>query len=103
TLGGALAESTSSATHKTAATASVGPSVRLMPMNLMSMSWLCLILVAPCVVACGGGGDSSPPKSNEWDGHTYSLSIGDRSWTEPRGVINDIKDYVPEFLFEVHG
>jgi hypothetical protein len=72
-------------------------------MNLMSMSWLCLFLVAPCVVACGGGDDAKPSKSNEWDGHTYSLSIGDRSWTEPRGVINDIKDYVPEFLFEVHG
>jgi hypothetical protein len=70
----------------------------------MSMSRLCLLLlVAPCVVACGGSGDSGPSKTNEWDGHTYSLSIGDRSWTEPRGVINDIKDYVPEFLFEVHG
>jgi hypothetical protein len=78
--------------------------MRLVPMNLMSTSWFCLLLVAaPCVVGCGGGNDPSPSKSNEWDGHTYSLSIGDRSWTEPRGVINDIKDYVPEFFFEVHG
>jgi hypothetical protein len=74
-------------------------------MNLKSMSGLCLLLlaVAPCLVACGGGDDPSPSKSNEWNGHTYSLSIGDRSWTEPRGVIGDIKDYVPEFIFEVHG
>lgn len=73
-------------------------------MNLMSTSWLSLLVVAgaSCVVACGGE-DPSPSKSNEWDGHTYSLSIGERNWTEPRGVINDIKDYVPQFLFEVHG
>jgi hypothetical protein len=40
---------------------------------------------------------------SEWSGHTYELSIGERSWTEPRGVINDVKDYVPQFLFEVQG
>src|SRR3954462_739105 len=73
-------------------------------MNLKSTSWLCVLLVgaASCVVGCGGDDPRSSP-SNEWDGHTYSLSIGDRSWTEPRGVINDIKDYVPQFMFEVHG
>jgi hypothetical protein len=61
-----------------------------------------LLVVAPSIVACGGD-DPSPAKSNEWNGHTYSLSIGDRSWTEPRGVITDIKDYVPQFIFGVHG
>jgi len=75
--------------------------MRLVPMNFMSTSWLCLLLVAaPTLVACGTN-DPSPAKSNEWSGHTYTLSIGDRSWTEPRGVINDIKDYVPEFIFQV--
>lgn len=71
-------------------------------MKLMSTSWLCLLVTAPCLVACSGKEPSSS-KSNEWSGRTYALSIGDRSWTEPRGVITDIKDYVPQFLFEVHG
>src|SRR5690348_10788891 len=73
-------------------------------MNLISTSRLVLLVVAaaPCVVACGSN-DPKPSQANEWNGHTYTLSIGERSWTEPRGVINDIKDYVPEFMFEVHG
>jgi hypothetical protein len=72
-------------------------------MNLKSTSWLCfLLMTAPGVVACGGD-DPSSSSSNEWNGHTYTLSIGDRSWTEPRGVITDIKDYVPQFIFEVQG
>jgi len=78
--------------------------MRLVQMNLKSTSWLCVLMVAsPGIVACGGGDDPSPSSSNEWSGHTYALSIGDRNWTEPRGVITDIKDYVPQFFFEVHG
>jgi hypothetical protein len=59
-------------------------------------------VVAPFVVACGGDDDGSSD-SNEWTGRTYELSIGERSWREPQGAINDIKDYVPQFLLEVQG
>jgi hypothetical protein len=69
----------------------------------MSTSWHYLVLVVPCLVACGGGGDPATPTASEWSGHTYALNIGERSWTDPRGVINDVKDYVPEFVFEVQG
>jgi len=72
-------------------------------MNLMSTCLPCLLVaIFPCVVACSSKEPSSS-KSNEWSGRTYTLSIGDRSWTEPRGVITDIKDYVPQFMFEVQG
>jgi hypothetical protein len=60
-------------------------------------------VVAPFLVACGGDDDEPPAESNEWAGHTYALNIGERSWREPRGAINDIKDYVPQFLLEVQG
>lgn len=70
----------------------------------MSTFWSrILFFAAPALVACGSSGGDKPSDSNEWSGHTYKLSIGDRSWTDPRGVINDIKDYVPEFWFEVKG
>lgn len=95
--------STNGATYKEAESGLAGSSMPLMPMNFKSTYWFCLLLAAPYVVACGGGDDPSPSKSNEWNGHTYTLSIGDRNWTEPRGVITDIKDYVPQFVFEVHG
>lgn len=55
-------------------------------------------VVAPFLVACGADGES-----NEWSGRTYALNIGERSWREPQGAINDIKDYVPQFLLEVQG
>ena len=58
-------------------------------------------VVAPFLVACSG--DDEPSESNEWAGRTYALNIGERSWREPRGAINDIKDYVPQFLLEVRG
>jgi hypothetical protein len=63
-----------------------------------------VFLVAPLLVACGGDDDGTESSdANEWNGRTYVLNIGERSWREPSGVINDIKDYVPQFLFEVQG
>lgn len=62
-----------------------------------------LIVCASFSLAACGGDDEPEPTPNEWNGKTYSLTIGLNDWTQPAGIEQDVGPYVPQFLFSVSG
>jgi hypothetical protein len=48
-----------------------------------------------------GGDDDGGPEKSPWAGKSYSLTIDQDLWVEPRGVGEDIGAFVPEFLLAV--
>jgi hypothetical protein len=63
----------------------------------LEVSSFFLPVVLGLVTACG------EPETNPWHGKTYLLDITSRNWAEPRGIGQDIDDFVPNFLLRVDG
>jgi hypothetical protein len=68
-------------------------------------------LLLPFVLALATGCSSESPNpdpepappTNPWNGQTYLLDVAARNWAEPRGIGQEIDDFVPNFLFRVDG
>lgn len=61
-----------------------------------------LCLMALPLTACGGGDDhDAAAQNNPWAGKTYLLTVQKTEWSSPRGIGNDIADFVPSFILKI--